>query len=197
MSSCERHANHATTFRNHAEAQYVNKHVGEGVRGCVRVFLLNSWDIWHPWTPCPLSQNEHTHTNSHSHTHTHIRTHTHTDLNNEVSCLPHTLGPPFMPHPFTSSPKSISCAVTLRCYTLSLALSHTHTVTHKETHSHSVKIEVRSWCWEMRLLLRIITVEDWLLPGLFSINISYWSGCCMPGLPAALFVLGGKGNYYD
>lgn len=42
MSSCERHANHATTFRNHAEDQYVNKHVGEGVRGCACVFLLNS-----------------------------------------------------------------------------------------------------------------------------------------------------------
>ena len=41
-SSCERHANRATTFRNHAEDQYVNKHVGEGVRGCARVFLLNS-----------------------------------------------------------------------------------------------------------------------------------------------------------
>lgn len=66
-----------------------------------------------PEPPRPLSK--------HSHTHTHV--------NNEVSCLSHTPGPPFMPHPFTSSSKSISCAVTLQLYTLFHSLSHTHTHT--------------------------------------------------------------------
>ncbi len=178
-SSCEHHANNATTFRNHEEDQYVDKHVGQGVCGCACGFQLNSWDIWHPWTPCPLSQ----------HKHTRVHGHTRPDLNNEVSCLSHTQGPPFMPHPFMSSSKSISCAVSLPCYT------HTHYDTHRNP--HSVKMEVRSRCWEMRLLLKIITVEDWLLPDLLSINFSDWSGWLMSGLPAALFISSGKGDYYD
>lgn len=41
LRSCEHHANHAATFRNH-EDHYVNKHVGQGVRGCALEFLLNS-----------------------------------------------------------------------------------------------------------------------------------------------------------
>lgn len=66
---------------------------------------------------------------------THTHTHTFQDLNNELSCLSHTLGHPFMPHPFTSSPKSISCCCnSLVLYVLSLYITHTDTQWHTDTH---------------------------------------------------------------
>lgn len=121
-------------------------------------------------------------------------TNTLADLNNELSCLSYTLGPPFMPHPFMSSSKFISCALGSSALHVSSSL-HTHTNwrTVKCVHtSHSIRMEIGSLCWEMRLQLRIITVEDSLLPALFSKNCSYWLDWLTPGLPAALFVSGAK-----
>lgn len=98
--------------------------LARGVRRCACGFLLNLLDIWHPWTPCPLSQRTHTHRNIH----------TLGSLNNEVSCLSHTLGPPFMPHPFMSSSTSISCAVILLCYSLSFPVAQWHNHAQRRTH---------------------------------------------------------------
>lgn len=61
--------------------------------------------------PCPLFQ----------HTLTHMRR----GLNNEVSCLSNTVGPPFMPHPFTSSSKFISFGASLLLQSL-----HRNTLKH-------------------------------------------------------------------
>lgn len=57
----------------------------------------------------------------------------HQDLNNEVSCLSHALGPPFMPHPFKSSFKSLSWASILLLYPLFLFVSYKHR--HMATHA--------------------------------------------------------------
>lgn len=73
---------------------------------------------------------------------THMHTHTFQDLNNELSCLSHTLGPPFMPHPFMPSHKSISCCCkSPMLYALSLHITQTHNVTHRASVGGQVKLK--------------------------------------------------------
>lgn len=56
LSSCEHHANHATTFRTHEEDHYVNKHVGRGgswVCVCVSVEFMRHLASLNPLPSTP------------------------------------------------------------------------------------------------------------------------------------------------